>query len=85
MGQRPLAVLTEGAVLKSWLIQIHIQKPANEAVGVQSLRKQPTAPYRTPRDQHLTLQQLSNRSDGIEGQPTVLYISAEVGDSPCST
>lgn len=37
MGQQPLAVLTEGAVLKARLIQIHIQKPTNEEVGVQPL------------------------------------------------
>ena len=38
MGQQPLAVLTEGAVLKAQLIQIHIRKPTNEEVGVQPLR-----------------------------------------------
>ncbi len=45
MGQQPLTILAERAVLKTRLIQAHIQKPSKEEVGVQSLAREPATSY----------------------------------------
>ena len=77
MRRQLLAILTEGAVLKACFIQTHIQKPANEEVGVQPFRKQSS--LRTEYSgQHLTLQQLLVWD---RGAPTVLYVSAKADNA----
>lgn len=66
MRRQLLAIQIEGAVLKAWFIQTHIQKPANEEVGVQPFRKQPAlrTEYSVVSTSHF-----SNCSCGIEGCP----------------
>lgn len=64
MGQQPVPIRAEGAVVPPGLLQVHVQEPPEQDVIVQAFAEQPIRADRVQGDQELGLQETLRRNRG---------------------